>query len=175
MGVPSARDRVVTGADQLNALPLGSIVRGPDGTSYLAWVRAEGETSWTIFGKSDVDAAYDSYELELDAAVLGVLPVFTVLWLNATDEHEPVTPDEEEEEVARLRRALAGHLFDGESMDTREAIRAELIQQGLEASHTLRTIAPILRGGGDPAEVVTASVRELDAHNERSQARLDAQ
>ena len=33
-------------------------------------------------------------------------------------------------ENERLRRALAGHLFDGESLSTREAIRSELIKQG---------------------------------------------
>lgn len=32
-------------------------------------------------------------------------------------------------EVERLTRALAGHLFDGESLSTREAIRSELIVQ----------------------------------------------
>ncbi|AYN57844.1 hypothetical protein HOU49_gp57 [Arthrobacter phage Eileen] len=32
-------------------------------------------------------------------------------------------------EVRRLRKALAGHLFDGESLSTREAIRAELLKE----------------------------------------------
>jgi len=32
-------------------------------------------------------------------------------------------------DVTRLKRALAGHLFDGESVSTREAIRNELIEQ----------------------------------------------
>lgn len=33
-------------------------------------------------------------------------------------------------EIARLKRALAGHLFDREAISTREAIRIELIEQG---------------------------------------------
>jgi hypothetical protein len=37
------------------------------------------------------------------------------------------------ETIATLKRALAGHLFDGESVSTREAIRNELIEQGLRA------------------------------------------
>jgi hypothetical protein len=38
-----------------------------------------------------------------------------------------------EAENKRLRQALAGHLFDGESLSTREAIREELITEGLKA------------------------------------------
>jgi hypothetical protein len=41
------------------------------------------------------------------------------------------------DEVDRLRRALAGHLFDGESLGTREAIRSELITAGFEAMNEL--------------------------------------
>jgi len=48
----------------------------------------------------------------------------------------PMDPEDGREyrsEVERLR-ALAGHLFDGESLSTREAIRSELITQGFEDS-----------------------------------------
>jgi hypothetical protein len=41
------------------------------------------------------------------------------------------------DEVDQLRRALAGHLFDGESLSTREAIRSELIIAGFEAMNEL--------------------------------------
>jgi hypothetical protein len=40
-------------------------------------------------------------------------------------------------EVERLGRALAGHLFDGESVNTREAIRNELMQRGVEEAEQL--------------------------------------
>lgn len=33
------------------------------------------------------------------------------------------------EEIAKLRTALAGHIFDGESLNTREAIRSEMIAE----------------------------------------------
>lgn len=36
-------------------------------------------------------------------------------------------------ENAELKKALAGHLFDGESLSEREALRSELIEQGLRA------------------------------------------
>lgn len=35
--------------------------------------------------------------------------------------------------IDQLKRALSGHLFDGESLSTREAIRSELIVQSIEA------------------------------------------
>lgn len=43
-------------------------------------------------------------------------------------------------EVERLRRALAGHLFDGESLSTREALRSELVEQGLKDSAELERL-----------------------------------
>lgn len=42
--------------------------------------------------------------------------------------------DKARAEIERLKRALAGHLFDGESLSTREAIRSELIEQGLRVA-----------------------------------------
>lgn len=45
-----------------------------------------------------------------------------------------------ETERARLKRALAGHLFDGESLDTREAIRSELIEQGFRQAEAVETL-----------------------------------
>jgi hypothetical protein len=43
-------------------------------------------------------------------------------------------------ENQRLRRALAGHLFDRESLNTREAIRSELIIQGFEAEAAVQRV-----------------------------------
>lgn len=40
-------------------------------------------------------------------------------------------------EIVRLRQALAGHLFDGESLTFREALRSELVQQGIRLDGAL--------------------------------------
>jgi hypothetical protein len=48
-------------------------------------------------------------------------------------------------EIDRLNRALAGHLFDGESLSTREAIRSELILQGFAAQDELDRVGAAVR------------------------------
>jgi hypothetical protein len=62
-------------------------------------------------------------------------------------------------EVDRLRMALAGHLFDGESLDTREAVRTGMIQMGITAYDALRG--------------VTKLVDEIDWHQEREGCAVD--
>lgn len=88
-------------------------------------------------------------------------------------------------EVERLKRALAGHLFDGESLSTREAIRSELIEQGLlecdkaraevfavreqlkvflagvQEAHTALAQAAYGPSPSDPAEALRKAIRDL--------------
>jgi hypothetical protein len=47
-------------------------------------------------------------------------------------------------EVERLRLALAGHLFDGESITAREAVRAEMINVGIRAFQSLDAVKELL-------------------------------
>jgi hypothetical protein len=47
-------------------------------------------------------------------------------------------------EVERLRLALAGHLFDGESITAREAVRAEMINIGIRAFQSLDGVKELL-------------------------------
>lgn len=47
-------------------------------------------------------------------------------------------------EVKRLKVALAGHIFDGESMNTREAIRHELILIGQEHGAEMERMRPVV-------------------------------
>lgn len=49
------------------------------------------------------------------------------------------------EENEKLQRALAGKIFDGESLSTREEIRSELIKQGFEAAEELEVAKNALR------------------------------
>lgn len=49
----------------------------------------------------------------------------------------------------QARRALAGHLFDGESLSTREAIRNELIEAGFAAEAELQRLRAAV--DGEPA------------------------
>lgn len=55
-----------------------------------------------------------------------------------------------QEENSKLRQALAGHLFDGESVSFREVIRSELIQQGIRLDGAL----------ADPSEEMVRNIAE---------------
>ncbi len=50
------------------------------------------------------------------------------------------TPPTSPPDVAALKRALAGHLFDGESVSTREAVRNELMALGFEADQAVERV-----------------------------------
>lgn len=71
----------------------------------------------------------------------------------------------------KLKRALAGHLFDGESLSTREAIRTELITNGLTALDQLERIKLLVKHakngtyavkGRDFGRGVSFMVKELE-------------
>lgn len=91
-------------------------------------------------------------------------------WVAALVEAGPTAAppsDELAAEVQRLRRALAGHLFDGESLSAREAIRSELIKEGLAA------IAELEQTRADAAAVqgTVGRVRDLLAGAQVPRAR----
>lgn len=70
-----------------------------------------------------------------------------------------------ETENAQLRTALAGHLFDGESLDAREKLRVQLLHEGILASEQVRSVkmvcAVTLRTWGeDGPKIVTT--QEID-------------
>lgn len=93
-----------------------------------------GEDSWRVVEPEDDD--HEVYELPADAVRL-----------------VPAGGPAPADEVERLKLALAGHIFDGESMNTREAIRHELILIGQEHGAEVERMRPVV-------EAATALVDE---------------
>lgn len=64
-------------------------------------------------------------------------------------------------EVDQLRKALAGHLFDGESLGNRETIRSAMITMGITAYDALRGVHDLL---ADIAHHESYEVCAVDLH-----------
>ncbi len=76
---------------------------------------------------------------EIRARVANPLPLDNMALNQALADREKLLA-----EVDTLRTALAGHLFDGESLTTREAVRSGMITMGLTAYDALRGVKDLL-------------------------------
>lgn len=101
----------------------------------------------------------DRLEFERQAeAVLSCPALLDAAARYASAHHER---DELVESVQRLGRALAVHAFDGEALSTREAIRSNIIRQGLVAMAEVQALQAELRVIGRERDDARAALDRL--------------
>lgn len=116
-------------------------------------------------------ALFDSVERKINSVIDGARPldvtgevINEILTFNDDNDADDSLVEalvQQAEEIGKLKRALAGHAFDGESLSTRELVRNEMIELGIKRAEQHAALEEIAHA---QAEQLAAAARQSSTY-----------